>query len=122
VDTAVLYHQSVYGPAGTGVSDQFGAMPSVHVLWAVLVGIAGLWATRSRWRWLVLLHPLLTMLVVTDTANHYWMDGIAAVVLIPPAWWLQHVVTRQWERWRAHAGRTLAARADGYFRSGSGAE
>ena len=98
VDTALLYNQSVYGPPGAGVSDQLAAMPSVHVLWAVLVGVAALWATRSRWRYLVLLHPLVTMFVVAVTANHYWLDGLVAVVLIPPAWWAQDVATRWWDR------------------------
>ncbi len=98
VDTALLYNQSVYGPAGGGVSDQYAALPSVHVLWAVLVGLAALWAGRSRWRWLVLLHPALTLFVVADTANHYWVDGLAAVVLIPPAWWLQDRAVKWWHR------------------------
>lgn len=101
VDTALLYNQSVYGPAGTGVSDQFAALPSVHVLWAVLVGVGAVWASRSRWRWLVVLHPLLTLFVVADTANHYWLDGVAAVILIPPAWWLQDRVARRWQAWHA---------------------
>lgn len=101
VDTALLYNQSVYGPAGTGVSDQFAALPSVHVLWAVLVGLGAVWASRSRWRWLVVLHPLLTLFVVADTANHYWLDGVAAVILIPPAWWLQDRIARRWQAWHA---------------------
>ena len=88
VDTALLYNQSVYGAAGAGVSDQLGAMPSLHVGWAVLVGLGAVWAGRSRWRWLALAHPILTLLAVTDTANHWWLDGVGAVLLIPPAWWL----------------------------------
>ena len=103
VDTAVLYNQSVYGPAGGGVSDQLAAMPSVHVLWAVLVGVAALAASRSPWRWLVLLHPLLTLYVVAATANHFWLDGVVAAVLIPPAWWAQGAATRWWQRRRRSA-------------------
>ena len=100
VDTALLYDQSVYGPPGAGVSDQLAAMPSVHVLWAVLVGVAALRAGRTWWRWLVLLHPLLTLYVVAATANHYWLDGVVAAILIPPAWWAQDVATRWWQRRR----------------------
>ena len=29
-----------------------------------------------------MLHPVVTMLVVVVTANHYWLDGIAAAVLL----------------------------------------
>ncbi len=38
--------------------------------------------SRSRWRWLALAYPLLTMLAVVVTANHYWLDGIAAALLL----------------------------------------
>ena len=60
VDTGLLYHQSVYGPAGAGVSDQVSAMPSMHVAWACLIALAVIQVSSSRWRWLILLHPILT--------------------------------------------------------------
>ncbi len=82
VDTAHLYGQSVYGAVGSGISDQLSAMPSVHVAWAVLVGVAVVAFGASRWRWLVLAHPVLTVLVVTLTANHWWLDGVVAVALL----------------------------------------
>ncbi|MEJ7585224.1 MAG: phosphatase PAP2 family protein [Acidimicrobiales bacterium] len=82
VDVAARYDQSVYGTLGTGVSDQFAAMPSIHVGWSVLIGIAVLRASTSRWRGLVLLHPLATNLVVVATANHWWLDGVVAVALL----------------------------------------
>jgi hypothetical protein len=40
VDTAKLYDQSVYGTIGHGLSDQMSAMPSIHVAWALIVGLA----------------------------------------------------------------------------------
>ncbi len=82
VDTGTLYGQSVYGPVGTGVSDQLSAMPSVHVAWAVIVAAAVVLVSTSRWRWLVLAHPVLTALVIVVTANHWWLDGVGAIVLI----------------------------------------
>jgi hypothetical protein len=82
VDTAHLYGQSVYGAVGTGISDQLSAMPSVHVGWAVLVGLAAVLFGTSRWRWVVVAHPVLTVLVVAITANHWWLDGALAVVLL----------------------------------------
>ena len=83
VDSALRYHQSVYGAVGaTGISDQVSAMPSVHVAWAVLIAVAVVGVGRSRWRWLVVLHPLLTTLVIVVTANHFWLDGAAAVALL----------------------------------------
>jgi hypothetical protein len=82
VDTAVLYGQSVYGSDGF---DQLSAMPSVHVGWAIIVAVAVITASRSRWRWLAVLYPALTTLVVVVTANHYWLDGIVAGILVAGA-------------------------------------
>lgn len=82
VDTAHLYGQSVYGAVGTGVSDQLSAMPSVHVGWAVLVGAAVVLVGTSPWRWVVLAHPVITVVVVAATANHWWLDGVVAAVIL----------------------------------------
>ncbi|MEU6477231.1 phosphatase PAP2 family protein [Streptomyces sp. NPDC047017] len=83
VDTAHVYGPSVYGPPRTDhLSNQFAAMPSLHFGWALMVAIGLIVATRSRWRWLWLLHPLLTLLVIVGTANHYWLDAIAATALL----------------------------------------
>ena len=83
VDTAKVYGPSVYGPPQTDtLSNQFAAMPSLHFGWALMVAIGLVVATRSRWRWLWLLHPLVTLVVIVGTANHYWMDAIAAAALL----------------------------------------
>jgi hypothetical protein len=79
-DTAQLYGQSVY--AGGLAADQLSAMPSVHVAWAVLVGCGVVYASRSRWRWFALAHPVITIFAVVATANHYWADGIVAIALL----------------------------------------
>jgi hypothetical protein len=82
VDTAILYHQSVYGSVAGFEADQLSAMPSVHVGWAILIAIAVIGTARTRWRWLILLYPALTTLVVVVTANHFWADGIVAAALL----------------------------------------
>jgi hypothetical protein len=77
IDTAQQYGQSVYS---LGLApDELSAMPSVHVAWAVLVGSAVVRVSTSRWRWLALAHPVLTMFVITATANHFWLDAIVAI-------------------------------------------
>ncbi|MFD5663003.1 phosphatase PAP2 family protein [Streptomyces hirsutus] len=86
VDTARVYGPSVYGPPQTDtLSNQFAAMPSLHFGWALMVAIGLVVATRSRWRPLWLLHPLLTLLVIVGTANHFWLDAIVAVALLGTA-------------------------------------
>ncbi|WP_330250021.1 phosphatase PAP2 family protein [Nocardia sp. NBC_00565] len=83
VDLAAVHGQSVYGaPDSGGLSNQFAAMPSLHVGWALLLAFAVVAATRGAWRWLALAHPVLTTLVVVGTGNHYWLDAIIAVVLL----------------------------------------
>jgi hypothetical protein len=57
-------------------------MPSVHVIWAVLVGWTVWRVSPSKWRWIGPLHTVLTITVVLATANHYWADGIVGVALL----------------------------------------
>jgi PAP2 superfamily len=80
VDTGALYHQSVYAAVGTPGPDQLSAMPSVHVAWALLVAV--LLFSTSRFRILIIAHPVLTVLAVVATGNHWWFDGIVAAWLI----------------------------------------
>lgn len=78
VDLAARYGQSVYATGGTVGADQLSAMPSVHVAWAVLVAWAVISSGVSRWRWLIVAHPVITVAVVVGTGNHFWADGIVA--------------------------------------------
>ncbi|MBZ6226060.1 phosphatase PAP2 family protein [Streptomyces olivaceus] len=83
VDTARVYGPSVYGsPSTDELSNQFAAMPSLHFGWALMLAVGLIVATRSRLRWLWLLHPLVTLLVIVGTANHYWLDVFAAAALL----------------------------------------
>ncbi|MEV0256823.1 phosphatase PAP2 family protein [Streptomyces sp. NPDC050732] len=84
VDTAQVYGPSVYAakPATDTMANQFAAMPSLHFGWALMLAVGLIAATSSRWRWLWLLHPLVTLLVVVGTANHYWLDAFAATALL----------------------------------------
>ncbi|GHB15336.1 inositol phosphorylceramide synthase [Streptomyces viridiviolaceus] len=83
MDTARVFGPSVYGPPrADSLSNQFAAMPSLHFGWALMLAIGLVVATRSRRRWLWLLHPFVTLLVIVGTANHYWLDVIVATVLL----------------------------------------
>jgi hypothetical protein len=107
VDEALLYGQSVYGAFGSGIAAQLSAMPSVHVAWAFLVAIEVVRISPSRWRWLVIAHPVLTTLAVVVTANHFWADGVVAVVLLPLAGAVRGAAARGRRKtggWRRHAG------------------
>lgn len=82
VDVAKLYGQSVYGGIGNFQPAQFGAMPSVHVGWALLIAYAVCTISTSRWRWIALVHAVWMCFVVVATANHWWGDGIVAAGLL----------------------------------------
>jgi len=92
VDTAMRYGQSVYSN-GLAV-DQLSAMPSVHVAWAVVVGWYAVKVSTSRWRWIAVGHTAMTVFCVVATANHWWLDGIVATLIVVTAAWLRVGLSR----------------------------
>lgn len=100
VDTGHAGGISIYqAPVLGSMSNEYAAMPSLHVGWALLIAIVLVAACRTRWRWLWLLHPAATVFVVVSTANHYWLDGIAGAALVLAALWLTRPGTsfRAWQ-------------------------
>ena len=82
VDLAARFGPAVYGPPNASeFSNQFAAMPSLHVAWSIVVAVAVIRVVATRWRRLALAHPALTLTVVVVTGNHYWLDGAAAGLL-----------------------------------------
>ncbi|MCF3961461.1 phosphatase PAP2 family protein [Streptomyces fuscigenes] len=90
VDTMARY--SSYGwwggeasaPRGLGsITNQYAAMPSLHVGWALWCGVM-LWrhARTPLVRWLGAAYPVVVALVVIGTANHYLLDAVAGVTVM----------------------------------------
>jgi PAP2 superfamily len=102
VDTAAIYGQSVYATF-SDITDQYAAMPSIHVGWAMLISFAVVTAGSSRWRWIFALYGPLTFFAVVATANHYWLDGIAACALLVPAWFAAKGIQRVQARVRVRS-------------------
>jgi hypothetical protein len=82
LDTMATYGPSAYAGEAATVANQFAAMPSLHVGWALLIAVVVVRTARTRWRWLIVAHPVLTTLVVVVTANHYWIDALVAALLL----------------------------------------
>jgi hypothetical protein len=82
LDTMTTLGPSAYtGTSGT-IANQYAAMPSLHIGWAVLIAVV-LWRTANRWlAWAGTLHAGITVAVVIVTANHWWLDGAVAVALL----------------------------------------
>jgi len=93
------YHflDSVFGGGGVKLGfNQYAAMPSVHVAWALIVGLTVAWAARPlAARLLGLAYPVLMTLAVIISGNHYVLDALGAVVVVSLAaalsvlyaWW-----------------------------------
>lgn len=84
VDTGAVFGPSPYGPHDT-VANQYAAMPSLHIGWSILEAWGMITILRMRARWLAILHPIITTIVVVITANHYWLDGIIGGGLVVAA-------------------------------------
>lgn len=65
------------------LSNQYAAMPSLHIGWATWSAFA-MWPLlrRKRSKAAMLLYPMLTLLCIIATANHYWLDGIGGLVTL----------------------------------------
>ena len=86
VDTLRKYGPSIY-PVDTAESlaNQFAAMPSLHFGWALIVAL-GFVAIRGTPRsWQAMLHPMITLLAIVATGNHYFADAAVAAMLVVAA-------------------------------------
>ncbi|WP_432191275.1 phosphatase PAP2 family protein [Streptomyces sp. bgisy027] len=109
VDTMAQY--STYGwwggeasaPKGLGgMTNQYAAMPSLHVGWALWCGVI-LWrfgGTRLT-KVAAVAYPLITTIVVMGTANHYFLDAVAGAAVMGAGLLLAPYVMRIMDRARA---------------------
>lgn len=89
IDTGRILGPNPYDLGVAEAANQIAAMPSLHVGWSLLVAVGVVWMFDSKWRWLVLIHPAITTVVVVLTANHYWTDAIIAALLVALFWSIQ---------------------------------
>ena len=69
------------GPAAS-LSNQYAAMPSLHIGWSTWCVFA-LWPlAKKRWKRIVLfLYPATTLFCIVVTGNHFWLDGLGGLVV-----------------------------------------
>ncbi|WP_406284850.1 bifunctional glycosyltransferase 87/phosphatase PAP2 family protein [Embleya sp. NBC_00896] len=77
----------------TKISNQYAAMPSLHVGWSLWCGLMILAIAPKGWRWLGLLYPLSTTLVVMGTANHWIMDAVGGAAVVMLGFAVQYMLT-----------------------------
>jgi len=65
------------------VSNQYAAMPSLHIGWSTWCMLVLLTFTKKRWaRALAIAYPILTLTVIVATANHYIIDAVGGLVIL----------------------------------------
>ena len=86
VDTLREYGPNIYSAdTNDSIANQYAAMPSLHFGWAVIVAAGFIGIRRTRRSLLALAHPVITLLAIVATANHYWIDAGIALVLVAVA-------------------------------------
>ncbi|MFJ9668271.1 phosphatase PAP2 family protein [Streptomyces sp. NPDC101219] len=95
IDT-VMVHQT-WGSMASGnlknMSNQYAAMPSMHIGWSVWCGLTVFALASVPWvRVLGLLYPALTLVVIVATANHFWLDAVGGVLCLS----FGYAVARLW--------------------------
>jgi hypothetical protein len=78
------------------VSNQYAAMPSMHIGWSTWVACVLVPLVRRRWaKWLAAAYPVLTLFCIIVTANHYWIDGLGGLVCLSAGFLLSRAVVRR---------------------------
>lgn len=75
LDMGLTHGPDPYSLAGSSHANQFAAMPSMHVAWAILCGYAIWQLSRHRGiRMIGVAHPVVTSFVVVLTGHHFVAD------------------------------------------------
>jgi hypothetical protein len=96
VDTVVKYHTwgSLASPGLAKASNQFAAMPSLHIGWSLWCALAIVVLAKRTWvRVLGALYPVATLFVIVGTANHFVLDAVGGVVTLGVAIVIQRLVS-----------------------------
>ena len=84
VDTIAARHVlgTVEGKGTSTLVNNFAAMPSVHVGWALWCAAALVATTTTRWRHVAWVYPAATTFVVLGTGNHYVLDAVGGLLVL----------------------------------------
>ncbi|MEV8305847.1 phosphatase PAP2 family protein [Streptomyces flavidovirens] len=85
IDTVLVHH--TWGSMASGnfknMSNQYAAMPSMHIGWSLWCGVTIFALATVPWaKILGLLYPTLTLVVIVATANHFWLDAVGGLLCL----------------------------------------
>lgn len=70
-------------------SNQYAAMPSLHIGWASWAALGMLPLARRRWvKIAVVLYPAFTLFTIVVTGNHFWIDGVGGLIVLGLGFWV----------------------------------
>jgi len=88
-------------PSIERISDPFAAMPSLHLAWAVWCAAAVAPAMKRGWtKALAVAYPVVTLIAVVATGNHFLLDALAGVLLAVMSLLVVTTVDRRWRGWQ----------------------
>ena len=65
------------------MSNQYAAMPSMHIGWSMWCGVTIVMLSRPLWgKVLGVLYPVSTLVVIVCTANHFWLDAVGGLLCL----------------------------------------
>ena len=100
VDTVAVYGgwASFGSEEMAKVSNQYAAMPSMHIGWSTWCALVLAPMVRRRWlKTLVIAYPLATLFDIIVTANHYWIDGLGGLACLASGYAVAWAGTHWWE-------------------------
>nr|WP_229898956.1 bifunctional glycosyltransferase 87/phosphatase PAP2 family protein [Streptomyces hiroshimensis] len=78
----------------TELSNQYAAMPSLHIGWSLWCGtVIAVVAPRLWMKCLGMLYPLLTFSVIVGTANHYVLDAVGGALVVLCGFAIQYALS-----------------------------
>ena len=79
-----------------GVANQYAAMPSMHVVWAVICACVLVPRVKRRWvQVCAVIYPAITVLAIMITGNHYFVDALGAIPIVVLGYVLARTFTRK---------------------------
>ena len=112
-DTLVIYGGpwSFESETLKDVSNQYAAMPSLHVGWATWAALVLAPMVRRRGlRGLVIAHPFATVFCILVTANHFWLDAVGGLVILGAGYLCGRALAQWWDRRADRSAPTVGLR------------
>jgi hypothetical protein len=106
IDTVITH--GTWGSWASGdvatYSNQYAAMPSMHVGWSVFSAIMVVLFAQRRWvRMAGLAHPAATLVAIVATGNHFLLDAVGGVMALGAGFAICWALATGWRRYHARS-------------------